>query len=30
MTRVTDYYQRGATQGGVDFVDVDVDGELPV
>lgn len=30
MTRVTDYYQLGATQGGVDFVDVDVYGDVPV
>jgi hypothetical protein len=27
---VTDYYQLGATQGGVDFVDVDVNGDVPV
>jgi hypothetical protein len=30
MTRVTDHYHLGATQGGVDFVDVDIDGDVPV
>lgn len=30
MTRVTDFYNLGATQGGVDFVDVDVNGDVPV
>lgn len=30
MTRVTDYFNLGATQGGVDFVDVDVHGDVPV
>ncbi|MGY2127474.1 hypothetical protein [Blastococcus sp. SYSU DS0617] len=30
MTRVTQHYNLGATQGGVDFVDVTVDGDVPV
>ena len=30
MTRVTDYYNLGVTQGGVDFVDVDVHTDVPV
>lgn len=30
MTRVTDYYSLGITQGGVDFVDVDVHTDVPV
>ncbi len=30
MTRVTDYYSLGMTQGGVDFVDVDVHTDVPV
>lgn len=30
LTRVTDYYALGITQGGVDFVDVDVHTDVPV
>lgn len=30
MVRVTDYYNLGATQSGVDFVDVDVYADVPV
>lgn len=30
MTRVTDYFDLGMTQGSVDFVDVDVHGDVPV
>ncbi len=30
MTRVTDYFSLGLTQGGVDFVDVDVHTDVPV
>ncbi|MGY2874240.1 hypothetical protein ACVW00_001430 [Marmoricola sp. URHA0025 HA25] len=30
MARVTEYFNLGATQGSVDFVDVDVEGDVPV
>lgn len=30
MRRVTEHFNLGATQSGVDFVDVDIDGDVPV